>query len=84
MKIAKLISKATVKPVHTHDCTSCRFLGRINNHDLYVCASGEYSARYGSDGPQYSSLGSFTPEGSPVSLAKALHARGLPPREYRA
>ncbi len=87
MKVAKLVSKRTVSPVHAHDCEHCKFLGRVNGQDLYACVTArgvEYSARYGSEGPQYSSLGSFTPEGSPVALAKALHERGLPPREYRA
>lgn len=86
MKKAKLVCK-NVKPVHEHDCDNCKFVGRLNGQDLYACVTPrgvEYSARYGSDGPQYSSLGSFTPEESPVALAKALHERGLPPHEYRA
>lgn len=84
-KVAKLVSRSLVRPVFTHDCGACRFLGRLDGHDLYFCPThGEYSARYGNEPHQYSSLGDFTPPGSPVSLARQLNERHLPPRAYRS
>ena len=58
------------KPKWSHDCTGCRFLGRyvppMNSpmdkpvvRDLYFCDKsdgGTVIARYGDDGPDYSSL----------------------------
>lgn len=53
------------KPVHTHDCKSCTYLGTVppgsysdTPCDLYVCPQGHLPtviARYGSEGPQYTS-----------------------------
>ena len=87
MRIAKLVSKAVILPVFEHDCEDCKFLGRVIGsglrHDLYVCKNGEYSARFGSVGHQYGSLGEFAPEGSPYALARKLNERKLPARIYR-
>ncbi len=50
------------QPLFTHDCDNCKFLGRYDGHDLYVCPSRERPsrmwsvlARYGNDGPEYAS-----------------------------
>lgn len=56
-------------PVHAHDCDGCKYLGTIAGADddcgpidLYFCGGpassltgGTYLARYGSDGPEYTS-----------------------------
>lgn len=50
------------KPVHTHDCDDCRFLGTFQAPtgcplDFYLCPHGdEVICRHGSDGPAYRSL----------------------------
>lgn len=87
-KVAKLVRRA-VRPVHTHDCAQCRFLGRLNGEDLYHCPNdGSFIRRFGSEGGQYGSLGSMTPPGSPYALAAVLLQRRLggqiPANEYRA
>lgn len=82
-KVAKLISR-NVTPKFTHDCDRCRFLGRLNGEDLYVCENGEFSARFGNHGQEYRSLGELTPPGSPYSLALQIARRGIGPNEYRA
>ena len=92
MKTAKLVAR-NVKPVHTHDCSACRFLGRLNGKDLYVCHRAtdtggrkvqEFVARFGSSDREYTSLGDWTPEGTEYSLAAEILRRGLPPNAYRA
>ena len=49
----------SIKPVHTHDCDCCTYLGTVMQdgtwHDLYTCR-GSAIYRWGSDGPQYSSI----------------------------
>ncbi len=82
MTIAKLVSKATVAPKFTHDCCKCKFLGRLNGEDLYVCESGEFSRRFSSKDQDSGSLGTFAPPGTPYAFAKALSLRELPPRAY--
>lgn len=55
-------------PQHTHDCDTCLFLGRCQNLDLYVCVGildHTVIARYGSDGPQYTS--------APVCMLERMH-----------
>lgn len=44
------------QPKFTHDCDACTFLGTYDGIDLYFCP-GEPTiiARYGDDGPEYSS-----------------------------
>jgi len=46
----------TTKPLYTHDCDMCVSLGTYNEHDLYYCAPSSLIARYGDDGPAYSSM----------------------------
>lgn len=78
MKKAQLVSQATVAPKFEHDCSNCQFLGTLDGQDLYACATErgvEYSARFGDEGHQYGSLGSFCPEGTPYAFAQALLAR---------
>lgn len=52
----------SVTPMFTHDCEQCVFLGHYNNHDLYYCGHPDVQqgiptliARWGNDGPEYSS-----------------------------
>ena len=75
-KVAKLVSR-NVKPVHSHDCAACSFLGRLNGKDLYHCSlHGEYVARNSSEPHDYGALPvDLVPDGSPYSLAHALLAR---------
>jgi len=85
-KVAKLVSR-NVSPVHAHDCDYCKFVGRLNGQDLYVCRDDgqvAYSARFGSEGQEYKTLGDMAPPGSPYALAKALFERGGSPNEYRS
>ncbi len=57
------------RPRYPHDCTACQFLGRFDykdsptdlrwHYDLYYCPSGlggTVLARWGKEGPKYSSL----------------------------
>lgn len=48
---------AATLPQFTHDCESCIFLGRFQNHDLYYCNVGNKTvlARYGDWGWEYAS-----------------------------
>jgi hypothetical protein len=51
-------------PKFIHDCTICKFLGRFNEHDLYVCmpkkgGRGSLIARFSSEGSEYSSVPFF-------------------------
>lgn len=74
-KVAKLVRR-NVTPVFTHDCEACKFLGRLNGEDLYVCPNdGSYVRRFGNEPSDNGSLGNWTPEGSPYALARELHAR---------
>lgn len=65
---------------YTHDCTICRFLGTVQdagNHpvDLYRCAGVHQDsviARYGSDGPDYSSMPVLFMEKAPNIYANSL------------
>lgn len=47
-----------VSSFHDHDCPACTFVGKHNETDLYFCVTGSPSlvARYGDDGPEYSSI----------------------------
>lgn len=84
VKVAKLVSR-NVRPAHTHDCESCRFLGRLNNEDLYFCPNdGSYLVRFGSNDADNGSLGDLTPEGTAYNLARIIRARGIKPNAYRA
>lgn len=53
-----------MRNLYQHDCSRCSFLGQHEGHDLYFCEQGgllpTVIARYGSDGPDYTSgLGWF-------------------------
>ena len=45
-----------LKPRYTHDCKTCVFIGQIMEYDLYICKT-TIIARYGNEGPEYSSGG---------------------------
>ncbi len=81
--IARPVSPAHIAPLFAHDCDRCRFVGRLDGQDLYVCSNGEYARRFGNEGHEYGSLGDMAPEGTPYAFIKALVQRGLPPREYK-
>lgn len=63
----------TEQPKHKHDCDRCEFLGRYEyegqTYDLYTCeqliGGRTVIARYGDDGPEYT---------SGMTIAKALAA----------
>jgi hypothetical protein len=52
-QVLKLIEREFEQPVFKHDCSNCRFLGHVNNHDLYACGSNSVVARYGNKGEDY-------------------------------
>jgi hypothetical protein len=70
-------------PTYIHDCTECKFLGTVTIHDrvadLYYCnpsnqeLSGTLIARYGDEGPNYSSGIGFAMT-SPVLALAAVRA----------
>jgi len=80
-KTARLVAR-NAHPVFTHDCEACRFVGRLDAEDLYVCSNGDFLRRFGSEPHENGSLGTLAPEGSPYSLILAIVTRGLPPRVY--
>ncbi len=83
IKTARLVAR-NVKPVFQHDCDVCRFVGRLDGHDLYLCAGdGSYIRRFGDRDHENGSLGTMTPEGSAYSLIRTLVLRGLIGNEYR-
>ena len=76
------------EPRHTHDCDECTFLGPWSgggvDYDLYFCLQADNKptviARYGDDGPAYTSGLTFAWEGAAPSLVEAYRravARGL-------
>jgi hypothetical protein len=60
-------------PVFKHTCEECIFLGRYQEHDLYICSSEAnrkiISARYGNEGQEF--LASFIEAGVRFQLAEA-------------
>ena len=80
-KTARLVRR-NVKPVFQHDCDVCRFIGRLDGQDLYLCGGREYVRRFGNSDCENGSLGDFAPPGSPYALTKALVARGVFGNEY--
>jgi len=67
-----------MRPHYTHDCEHCTFLGTVRVSekvfDLYHCGISTVLARYGNDGPDYSSgLAFATFDGIPaLYIAKQL------------
>ena len=48
----------TNKPMYTHDCSRCTFLGTFEDYDLYYCPQGGLTtviARFGNKGAEYMS-----------------------------
>jgi hypothetical protein len=48
-------------PLHTHDCNCCEYHGTVKDSsgqfvDLYTCRGVTAVVRYGSDGPEYTSM----------------------------
>ncbi len=71
------------QPRFQHDCDDCTFLGRFEDYDLYHCDLGvcpTVIARFGDEGPQYTSSIWIARQGTVLSLAEALRravAKGL-------
>lgn len=45
-----------------HDCTTCKFLGHLEEHDIYLCPQMGLStllARFGNDPQEYASMPPF-------------------------
>ena len=66
-------------PKFQHDCRGCTFLGRFNDKDLYFCTQGStwhhtVIARFGDDGPDYSSGLPFAVEGE-FGIPELLEAK---------
>lgn len=65
------------KPEYKHDCSKCTFLGKFEEYDLYYCDKSlpTLIARYGDEGPQYSSCPVSMDSGlKPLRAAKAMAA----------
>lgn len=77
------------KPLFTHDCDSCRFLGTFEQHDLYYCSNDTQNtviARYGNDGCEYMSGMYFAEHGTNPYLVEAKRRAdelGLDTREWK-
>lgn len=60
------------QPRYKHDCTSCTFLGRYSEYDLYFCKQGGNNptvlARFSSQGPDY--LSGMDSEMAPLAEAR--------------
>lgn len=82
---------AATEAIHKHDCDCCEYLGTVTalpdafapsaiDYDLYFCAQGGIGptviARYGSEGPQYSSGIGFPHNALKVAEFRAVR-RGL-------
>lgn len=66
-------------PQHEHDCSSCVFLGRCGDHDLYfhegpVPTLTTLVARYGERGAYTSGLAFSHPGGDPALVAARSRA----------
>lgn len=78
-----------MKPVHTHDCSACTFLGCYNGHDLYHCSQAlpTVIARHGSGGGDYVSgaaiaaATTFTGEAGTFVGSRALRVAWLIARD---
>lgn len=88
MAIAKLIGRS-VRPIFEHDCEDCRFLGRLDGKDLYVCKQGSTRddpalvIRFGSE-PAWNSAARIqdAQPGSAYALARELSRRNGEPNSY--
>jgi hypothetical protein len=82
-----LVAPAGETPQHQHDCSDCIFLGRYGEEDLYIHLSeveNTVIARFGSDGPAYSSGLCFS-YGQTPRLTEARHrAEKLGLHQYNA
>lgn len=78
------------KPIFTHDCEKCHFLGHAvvdgTPYDFYACNQGvthptmiNILARYGNDGPDYASTlaGYVSPLSLTDMIGMALYAKFL-------
>ena len=72
--------KKLLEPQFEHDCEACQFLGRYmdynasmgpTNYDLYQCGGKTVIARFGSDGPEYTSGLAFVESTLPLAVAYA-------------
>lgn len=59
MRIVK--SQREITTLYEHDCNACTYLGPFfdgaDKYDLYICnTQGSIIARYGDDGPDYTSM----------------------------
>ena len=70
----------------THDCKRCVFLGHYltasDRYDLYYCGNNDrlptFVARYGNDGPEYTSGIFLAPPDHPITVARKMaERRGL-------
>lgn len=51
-----------ITPKYKHDCSSCRFVGRLDGRDAYICENSVV-LRTSDDGPDYGSI--------PIEMAPA-------------
>lgn len=69
------------KPRYQHDCSTCTFLGRYKEYDLYYCPQGGREiviGRFSDDGPDYISGILFAKNGTSAPLVEALkRANGM-------
>lgn len=84
MAIAKLVCR-NVGPMYRHDCESCKFVGRLDDRDIYVCfEDSTFVVRFGSrPGENGAHAAIHPPEpGSIYALARALVDRDEAPAAY--
>lgn len=69
----------TVSPLYKHECNECRFLGILDNKDLYSCTVNNnktFIIRSGDTGYSYTSVGDdlipLLPKGDPYRLLNTL------------
>lgn len=75
-------------PRYEHDCDQCVFLGEYDKYDLYHCSQGNtidtVIARYGNDGPDYSSglAGAYAGIEHLAEALRLAKAQGFIPRDH--
>jgi len=73
-----VVTPVAATPVarYAHDCECCVLLGQDKDADLYYCPrEGSLVARYGDDGPDYSSMPAYVVahlEHGPLTVAHRL------------